>query len=349
MGVTPTTKHCETCGTEYSTKRPDRAKYCSFCVAAGAILHYGERTKKCLACEAVFCVSDRRDILCASCDHNPRFCRAVVTGKCRYCHASPVNVADKDIPVCFSCWKDPAVRAAAHPDAGQEARGAHRRSRRMKPILIDACCGAGGATKGYQRVGFHVIGVDIAPQPNYCGDEFVQMDVIEFLDTQVYARGPVAFHASVPCQAYSPTWKIQKNEHPDLVGPVRQIMREYGLPYVIENVPGSPLIDPVELCGAMFPPLQVYRHRLFETSFPLPQPPHVPHTARQVKMGRPAESNEWLQVVGNFSGAERAREAMGTPWMTRSEMAEAIPPAYTEWVGRFLLDHINTERLEQAA
>jgi hypothetical protein len=110
MASPATTKHCELCGTEYSTKRPGRAKYCTFCAAANAILHYGEDAKKCLACEAKFCVSDRRDILCASCDHNPRFCRAVVTGKCRYCDRSGVTVADKDIPVCFSCWKDPAVR-----------------------------------------------------------------------------------------------------------------------------------------------------------------------------------------------------------------------------------------------
>lgn len=110
MAAPLTTKHCELCGTEYATKRPDRAKYCSFCAAANAILYYGDKTKKCFACEGKFCVASNRDILCATCDHNPRFCRAVVSGKCRYCHTDPTTLADAEIPVCFSCWKSPEVR-----------------------------------------------------------------------------------------------------------------------------------------------------------------------------------------------------------------------------------------------
>jgi DNA (cytosine-5)-methyltransferase 1 len=107
---------------------------------------------------------------------------------------------------------------------------------------------------------------------------------------------------------------------------------------VIENVMGAHewLFDPIMLCGAMFPPLRVYRHRLFETNFFVPEPAHPPHVHKQVKMGRPPRNGEWVQAVGNFSGVAEAKEAMRIPWMSREGLREAIPPAYTEYVGRYL-------------
>jgi DNA (cytosine-5)-methyltransferase 1 len=129
-----------------------------------------------------------------------------------------------------------------------------------------------------------------------------------------------------------------KNEHPDLIGPGRILLQELGLPYVMENVKGSPLLDPVELCGCMFPSLNVYRERLFEFGFwpGIDQPAHRPHIEPLVKMGRPPKPGHRMHVVGNFSGVAEARKAMGIDWMTRDGLREAIPPAYTEKIGKSL-------------
>lgn len=110
MATQTVTKACEQCGHDFRTRRPDRAKYCSFCAAANGILHFKFREEKCFACKAVFCPASARDSLCASCDNGIRFCRDVVKGKCHYCGTPDVTLADKDIPVCFSCWKSPDVR-----------------------------------------------------------------------------------------------------------------------------------------------------------------------------------------------------------------------------------------------
>ena len=212
-------------------------------------------------------------------------------------------------------------------------------------ILLDLYCGAGGAGKGYVDAGFQVLGVDIAPQPRY-PFAFVQMDALEFLDKLLYRkrRGrPIPFlavHASPPCQAFTNAQKIRCNVHPDLIVPTRERLQELGLPFIIENVPGAPLIDPVMLCGAMFPGLRTYRHRIFEASFELDVPPHPRHVHKQAKMGRPVKDGEWIQVVGNFSGVKLAREAMGIDWMVRDELKEAIPPAYTEYLGGQLWEAI---------
>ena len=141
-----------------------------------------------------------------------------------------------------------------------------------KPRLLNLFCGAGGATRGYQLAGFHVTGVDIDPQPNYCGDEFHQADAMAWpLD------GYNAIHASPPCQHYSAgkhMWKgrLPDDRHPDLVDATRERLRGAGVPYVIENVVGAPLTNYVVLCGDMFG-LGVKRHRLFETSFMVWNPP----------------------------------------------------------------------------
>jgi DNA (cytosine-5)-methyltransferase 1 len=215
-----------------------------------------------------------------------------------------------------------------------------------KPRLLDLFCGAGGCSKGYQRAGFYVVGVDIAPQPNYCGDEFEQAEAVMFLAEMVdrgYDRAGRWFdavHASPPCQAYTKAQKLQGNAHPDLIEPVRTLLSVAGLPYVIENVPGAPLIDPVVLEGQMFDELRTIRPRHFETNWPLEVEFMRSPRPRQVKMGRRPANGEWIQVVGNFSDADAGRAAMGIDWMTRDELSEAIPPAYTEHIGRQLADYL---------
>lgn len=205
--------------------------------------------------------------------------------------------------------------------------------RDRRPLLLDLFCCAGGAAMGYYRAGFDVVGVDIAPQPRY-PFTFIQADCMT-LDPAFIASFD-AIHASPPCQRYSAAQRLQKNEHPDLVGPTRKMIEAAGVLYVIENVPGAPLLNPVTLCGSMFEGLRVYRHREFESNIPLVTPEHPPHTERQVKMGRAVTNGEFIQVVGNFSGVAYARQAMGIDWMTRDELRESIPPAYTQFIGEQL-------------
>lgn len=210
-----------------------------------------------------------------------------------------------------------------------------------KPRALDLFCCAGGASMGLHRAGFEVVGVDIAPQPHY-PFEFHQADALTYpLD------GFDFIWASPPCQAYTKAQRIQKREHPDLIIPIRERLDVSGMPYVIENVPGAPLklSKSFLLCGSMFPALKVYRHRWFETNFRCPHISHPAHVAPQVKMGRSIRQGDFIQVVGNFSGVDYAREAMGISWMTRDELREAIPPAYAEFIGRAAIAHLETERL----
>lgn len=208
-----------------------------------------------------------------------------------------------------------------------------------RPRLLDLFSGAGGCSAGYAAAGFEVTGVDIAPHPSY-PFEFVQADVLDILADREYLDQFDAFAASPPCQAFTNAQKIRGNEHPDFISPTRAALSATGKPYVIENVPGAPLIDPIILCGAMFPRLRTYRHRLFESNVPLTTPPHPKHVARTTKMGRPPQPGEFMHVVGNFSGVASAREAMGIDWMTRDDLREAVPPAYTEYVGGQMLAHM---------
>lgn len=205
-----------------------------------------------------------------------------------------------------------------------------------RPRLLDLFCCQGGAGEGYRQAGFDVTGVDAAPQPRN-PHRFVLADALHYLSEHGHEYD--AIHASPPCQAWTATQRIQNNLHPDYIGPVRKLLRASGKPYVIENVPGAPLRDPVTLCGAMFG-LRLYRHRLFETNWPIVQPQHPAHLAPQVKMGRKPKPHEMLQPVGNFSGVAEAREAMGMPWANRDGLREAIPPAYTKHIGLHLQAHL---------
>lgn len=206
----------------------------------------------------------------------------------------------------------------------------------MTRRVLDLCCKQGGASAGYVRAGFEVLGVDIEPQPLYPWG-FVEADALAFLETLTLAGAARHFaliHASVPCQGYSKTQQIWDREHPDLIGPMRELLDASGRPWVMENVEGAPLRNPVVLCGAMFG-LNTYRHRLFETGggFALTAPPHPEHTAPIAKMGRLPRDGEMYHAVGNFPGAPRVRAEWPTASATRRGLAEAIPPVYSEWIG----------------
>ncbi len=207
---------------------------------------------------------------------------------------------------------------------------------------------------GYYRAGFEVVGVDIEAQSNF-PFEFVQADALT-LD-QEFIQSFDAIHASPPCQSYSDLAKRNKNadKWPRLIEPTRKMLDTTGLPYMIENVEGAPLIDPVVLCGTMFPPLRVIRHRLFEANFPLSTPPHGPHPLvfthdkRKRHYGILNQDTSFVQVTGGGNcSVANARDAMGIGWMTKNELNESIPPAYTEYLGKQVLSEV-IRRLELQA
>lgn len=204
--------------------------------------------------------------------------------------------------------------------------------------LIDICCCAGAASVGYQRAGFEVEGFDINPQPNY-PYKFTQADLRD-LDPQWLADNFDAGHASVPCQGYSAMSACRPGlaeKYPKLIGAARDLFEAAGLPYVIENVEAArpEMRDPVMLCGFMFG-RELYRHRLFETNWPLIQPEHPTHTFPASKAGHWVPGTV-MSVAGHVAPIAKAREVMEIDWTTRAELAEAIPPYYTEYVGQQLL------------
>lgn len=214
-----------------------------------------------------------------------------------------------------------------------------------RPRLLDLFCGAGGAAVGYDRAGFDVVGVDINPQPRY-PFEFHQADAMTWpLD------GYDAIHASPPCQGYSRMrhlpW-LKDRVYPLLIEPTRERLQATGVPYVIENVAGAPLDPAFTLCGLDFG-MRMYRHRVFESNLLMLVPPHQTHpvTIREGRMlgsrysgGSAGICGVWPSPAGHTAGAstKAAAEVMGVEWMSRDEMTQAIPPAYTEWIGAQLLN-----------
>lgn len=199
---------------------------------------------------------------------------------------------------------------------------------------------------GYHRAGFEVVGVDIDAQPNY-PFEFIQADALG-LDPEFLSSFD-AIHASPPCQSYSDLAKRNGNAHkwPRLVEPVRRMLQATKLPWIIENVEGAPLIDPVVLCGTMFPPLRVIRHRLFESNVELTVPAHgrhplvFTHDKRKNHYGKLDQNTSFVQVTGGGNcSIANARAALGIDWMTKNELNESIPPAYAEYLGRQLMAHM---------
>ena len=221
-----------------------------------------------------------------------------------------------------------------------------------KPRLLDLFCCAGGAAKGYHDAGFDVTGVDIDEQSNYPFD-FIRADALK-LDSNFLSKFD-AIHASPPCQAYSVTAKRTGRgaDWPMLIEPTREMLRKTGLPFVIENVVGAPLKDPVVLCGTMFPGLRVIRHRLFESNFEIMPPRHMPHKDHPLchtldkRKAHYGKTDEWVHYVQVNGGGNctvmAARNAMGIDWMTKKEINEAIPPAYTKHVGEALMRQIKNE------
>ncbi len=214
-----------------------------------------------------------------------------------------------------------------------------------RPRLLDLFCKAGGCAVGYARAGFEVVGVDIEPQKNY-PFKFIQADAIDKLrDVLAFGSGLFdAIHASPPCQAHSKTKSRWKREHPNLIPAVRALLVQIGLPWVIENVEGAPL-DGTVLCGSMFG-LEVRRHRIFEASFKFDAPYACDHDSQRGRVvgvyghsgagsdrGRP-------RANGQTNGVADWKRAMGIDWMTGAELAQAIPPAYCEWVGGRLMENI---------
>jgi DNA (cytosine-5)-methyltransferase 1 len=217
----------------------------------------------------------------------------------------------------------------------------------MNPLILDLFCGAGGAATGYHRAGFGIIGIDLVKRPRYPFD-FIEADALQYL-TEAYATDtwPDAIHASPPCQTYSAMSGCRPGlsaSYPDLIEPTRQLLQQTGLPWVMENVKGSGLLTQsslfddlhgVTLCGRMFG-LKLYRHRLFESNIAIAEPAHPRHLTSGGRAGH-WRDGEIISVSGHFAPASLAREAMGIDWMTSDELAEAIPPAYTHYIGEQLL------------
>ncbi len=213
--------------------------------------------------------------------------------------------------------------------------------------LLDLFCGAGGAGMGYHRAGFEVVGVDIKMQKNY-PFEFHCTEAFAFLEKHGHEFDLI--HASPPCQAYTVQGKTQGKTHPLLIEPIRDLLARVGKPFVIENVMGAPLRDPIVLCGSMFQ-LGVLRHRKFESNRPLPAPPPHGHGVKEIRgyygnTGREAFRAKKPGNKDTLRGTvERAPIDMGIDWMLWPELTQAIPPAYTCWIGQQLMATLQPARL----
>jgi DNA (cytosine-5)-methyltransferase 1 len=212
--------------------------------------------------------------------------------------------------------------------------------------ILDLFCGAGGAAMGYHRAGFEVVGVDIEPQPHY-PFEFHRGDALEVLQMHLWTRDFDAIHASPPCQAFTVYGNNKahvRDDHPNLIPPTRELLVGTGLPYVIENVPQAPLIDPIQLCGTSFG-IEVRRHRLFESNVPMTPPPcdHGRFTERKYPGSSNRPNGRTVCNIGEYRVPLKVQQqVMQVDWMDLSELSQAIPPAYTEWIGRELLAHHTT-------
>lgn len=201
--------------------------------------------------------------------------------------------------------------------------------------VLDLFCGAGGAGEGYHRAGFDVYGVDIRPQDNYPFDMEVG-DAMVYLTDHEWLSQFDLIHASPPCQHYSVTSSMHENTHPDLYGDVVDAVDKAPVSgWVVENVIGAPYHSGIVLCGSMFG-LPVWRHRNFETSFPMMAP-----GCRHDIVTKPIDVTGTGGPGGRHrkpSSIQQAREALGIDWMTRKELSQAVPPAYTEYIARQLLE-----------
>lgn len=223
--------------------------------------------------------------------------------------------------------------------------------------MLDLFCGAGGCAVGYHRAGFDIVGVDNRPQPRY-PFPFIQADALDYC--REHGAEFDVIHASPPCQAHT-SMRTMHNARPhvDLVPQTRSALIATGRPWVIENVVGAPLDNPILLCGSMFglgvDDAEVRRHRLFESSVFMLAPRcqhgqrdtlgvyggHVRNRRRVRTIGVYGEGvrdsrRKFDRGVADFT-IDQGRAALGIDWMTTAELSQAIPPAYTEWIGRQLL------------
>jgi len=217
--------------------------------------------------------------------------------------------------------------------------------------LLDLFCGAGGAGEGYQRAGFDVTGVDIKPMLNN-PHRFIRGDALEYLEAHGHEYD--AIHASPPCQRYS-TATREAEKHPDLYVKTRDILSGFDAPWVIENVIGAPYSHGVKLCGTMFGLDEdgewIQRHRNFETSWLMFQPEcnHL-KTQRAITI----TGHCFLTVTKDCARHSRqgsfdlCQRLMGIDWMSRKELVQAIPPAYTEFIGRDLMRILKAKRRQSS-
>jgi DNA (cytosine-5)-methyltransferase 1 len=253
------------------------------------------------------------------------------------------------------------------PDTGalSSAPGPYPGERSNRPRLLDLFCGQGGAAMGYARAGFEVVGVDIKPQPRY-PFEFYQADALEILN-----HGPAighmprlprqfdAIHASPPCKRFTltgwamgqrgPGQRLPQSRHEDLLTPTRERLKAIGVPFVIENVPGSPMRPDVVLCGSAFG-LEVRRHRWFECSRPIPPLTLACNHAQSIYSvyGHPKHKFRGdfrSEHPSNTGTAADWARAMGIDWMDTDGLSQAIPPAYTEFIGKLLVAYLTDRPL----
>lgn len=212
--------------------------------------------------------------------------------------------------------------------------------------LLDGYCGEGGTGHGFSLAGFDVTGADIKYQKNYP----FPMAVVDVLNIPIeYARRFDAISVGPPCQAYSQLRYLTGRKYPRLIALTREWLEEVGKPYVMENVVGAwlELKRPQGLCGLMFG-LGTYRHRLFETNWPLKVPEHPDHALPVNRVGRVPTLGHSLSVVGNLSDTALAREVMQMPWASRRGLTQAIPPAYTKFIGDQLRSYLDAEAQERS-
>lgn len=233
---------------------------------------------------------------------------------------------------------------------------------RVQPRALDLFCGAGGATRGLQIAGFHVTGIDIKPQPRYCGDHFIQADALR---PPVDLRAFDLIWASPPCEKHTRVWRgrpERRRDYEDLIEPTRTLLTKSGAPFVLENVIGAPLRPDVVLTGAMFD-LPIVRERIFEChGFTPPfalskrHPPHINTRNGGLAMvaGRGGAMKGWNRKnwdrpeirakLAKRNSIAGWREAMQMPWANRDGIRKAIPPAYSEFIGRAALAYITETR-----
>jgi DNA (cytosine-5)-methyltransferase 1 len=215
--------------------------------------------------------------------------------------------------------------------------------------LLDLYCGAGGAAMGYNRAGYDVVGVDIKPQRHY-PFTFIRADALEVVNAGAGSFDVI--HASPPCQKYSVLRNVNAGrEYPDLVGVTRELLETTGLPWVMENVPGAPTNTTFVLCGSMFGlgvnGFQLRRHRVFESNVMMltPQCQHEGETIGVYGHG-PTDNRHGVRGRrGGYQGNKADNmAAMDIDWMGRNELAQAVPPAYTEWIGAQMLRTVDAQR-----